>query len=325
MVLRLRPRAHELQRRLRQHDYSTALQDYESSVWNYPLAGRITAWHIVGALASSNVTHSQWHCILQHASDRSVFWKPDSAGDTCVDSFVLSWFTPCFSTAVQQVMESPTLWSQLQRQLEQPQSKTPIDRRVTLVAHFWTSLQALFRAADPEPSILSVLTRLQVCPEALGRLATRLDQDSVHQPDAQGRLPLHQWANTPADRVDDALLIPLLEAYPEAALLPDAQGRVPLQLALAHKPLAHIRYLLVSAPGALALCREPFFVHVALAGRRLASQRRKMAAKRSQSASLHEWLDAATQNEWTTSDRTEVLTLIYQSLRACPSAILDVL
>lgn len=113
----------------------------------------------------------------------------------------------------------------------------------TVLKPFWDQLRALLsatadhRALVGDWRLLHIVTSIPSCPQILFDLALKFYPEQV-QETVYGSLPLHFAAQCPAanfvvDEQGDGYFVEiLLSLFPQASMIPDALGRLPLHLAV---------------------------------------------------------------------------------------------
>ena len=123
------------------------------------------------------------------------------------------------------------------------------------------------------------------------------------------------------------MLLPLLKAHPDAALVRDLDGRLPIHHALhCGKPIRQVNILWRAAPAGLYI-PDPIKGLNVVVLITLAARKEKMLAlrdldRRNPSVSLHDWLDSRrdTDNVRRVLD-VQVVDAVYNVLRAYPEIL----
>jgi hypothetical protein len=252
-----------------------------------------TGWTAVHYAASHFLPVEWWEWILERAvavgdaAERFMTCK-NALGQSVIDVFLRSYLEPlpwqsiqvknrsrllregsekvCAQEALQNAVQAWILHSRTAGAasdfFHRPDVTTRDPQAVRRVVRFLTALDLLGRATVHESLVyrsdlntLSFLASAGSCSKEAADLVLALNKNAAKEPSVDGSLALHLWAASHTYCLDqDGLLKPLLNAYPEAAALPDKDGRLPLHLALeSGKSWARIRPLFEIYPDALHL------------------------------------------------------------------------
>jgi hypothetical protein len=127
---------------------------------------------------------------------------------------------------------------------------------VSRVVRFWQRMELWLRVAylgtlstdEQSWSLLHALAFVGGCPREVAQLAVVLNPDQACSADAAGSLPLHLLCSSHHNNSDcEFLLQSLLEVHPETAKCANQEGRLPLNVALAHGKHGTIIQRLITA------------------------------------------------------------------------------
>lgn len=275
---------------------------------------------------------NDWHWILKQATQNQRHRKMfitlrDSGGDSVLDTFWNSWSDPCkvpllgdtneqshvplylrcFADSLNKVLDDPEKLTQVGNLVDQYEegcegksflNETSRDD-VYLVTRFWLACRLVLDNASGGEGILPFLASYGSCPEGMARLSIALQPHQISQIDPEGRTLMHVWAQArkPVHAERDGMLAPLLKAYPNASLVKDNNGRLPIHHALhCGKPIHQINILWRAAPASLYV-PDPIKGLNVVVLITLAARKEKMLVlrdldRRNPSVSLHDWLDS---------------------------------